>query len=280
MTKKYVTMTGTGIDSYGVFEDVPSPTIMSGITTSGYIDKIAITGGGGFWEIDEDRFSYGPVGNILTGGVPSVPQEGDYYNDGSEINIYLGGGWHVWASPSGEGVTDHNLLTDLQGGTTGQYYHLTSGEHTNVGNLASAAYETVGYFDLSGAAGTAQTNAETYASGTVLPWANTNAQGYATTAINTSESYADGKVSSTAYNSVSWAGVTTVAPSKDAINSEIITMNSASTTVSGALVTLQGQYVGFSGQVVANYATQAWAALQYDILGAASTAQSNSETYA
>lgn len=38
---------------------------------------------------------------------------------------------------SGAGASDHNSLTSLQGGTTGEYYHLTSSQNTAVGTLSS-----------------------------------------------------------------------------------------------------------------------------------------------
>ena len=38
---------------------------------------------------------------------------------------------------AGSGVTDHNSLLNLQGGTTGEYYHLTSAQNTAVGTLSS-----------------------------------------------------------------------------------------------------------------------------------------------
>ena len=43
----------------------------------------------------------------------------------------------VNASGGGGGGGSHNSLTGLQGGTTGQYYHLTSAQATSVANLGS-----------------------------------------------------------------------------------------------------------------------------------------------
>jgi hypothetical protein len=51
--------------------------------------------------------------------------------------------WLQWFLQISEGalasVTSHNALSSLQGGTTNEYYHLSSSEHTNVNIRSTAA---------------------------------------------------------------------------------------------------------------------------------------------
>jgi len=61
-------------------------------------------------------------------------------------------------APVDPGDIDHNTLGGLQGGNgTDEFYHLTAAEHTNVGNLDSAAYEPTTSFDAAGTAAAAIT---------------------------------------------------------------------------------------------------------------------------
>ena len=59
----------------------------------------------------------------------STPDEGwcAYSENDQAVYIYNGSAWVLMA-----GVTSHNALTNLQGGTTDQYYHFTSAQHTEV----------------------------------------------------------------------------------------------------------------------------------------------------
>ena len=61
-------------------------------------------------------------------------------------------------APVDPGDIDHNTLGGLQGGNgTDEFYHLTAAEHTNVGNLDTAAYEPTTSFDAAGTAAAAIT---------------------------------------------------------------------------------------------------------------------------
>ena len=61
-------------------------------------------------------------------------------------------------APIDPGDIAHNSLGSLQGGNgTDEFYHLTAAEHTNVGNLDTAAYEPVSSFDAAGDAAAAIT---------------------------------------------------------------------------------------------------------------------------
>lgn len=61
-------------------------------------------------------------------------------------------------APVDPGDIDHNNLSGLQGGNgTDEFYHLTAAEHTNVGNLDTAAYEPTTSFDAAGTAAAAIT---------------------------------------------------------------------------------------------------------------------------
>jgi hypothetical protein len=57
------------------------------------------------------------------------------------IHAYNGSTW-IYVG----GAIQHNDTTNKQGGTTGEYYHLTSAQKTNVTNLASAAYSATNAF--------------------------------------------------------------------------------------------------------------------------------------
>lgn len=63
-----------------------------------------------------------------------VPVEEEGYNRLNREVLVVGGGGTV--------VTNHNALSNLQGGAAGEYYHLDSSKYTNVGNLNSMAYES------------------------------------------------------------------------------------------------------------------------------------------
>jgi len=59
----------------------------------------------------------------LVGGETAYSLEGQwgYYN-------YVTGAW-VWITHAGGGVSNHNDLSGLQGGTSGEYYHLSSAQY-------------------------------------------------------------------------------------------------------------------------------------------------------
>ncbi len=46
-------------------------------------------------------------------------------------------------STGGGGGGSHNSLTGLQGGTTGEYYHLTSAQYTKVQNLGTISSKNI-----------------------------------------------------------------------------------------------------------------------------------------
>lgn len=62
-----------------------------------------------------------------------VQADGTDWDPGSGAGVYqyTGGAW-VFRSPAP--VTNHSLLTGLQGGTTGEYFHLTESEYLNLGS--------------------------------------------------------------------------------------------------------------------------------------------------
>lgn len=67
----------------------------------------------------------------FNGGPAQIPIQGDAPSDSLEY-VRKNGAWSVASGGGGGGGTNHNALTGLQGGTTGQYYHLTSAQHTDL----------------------------------------------------------------------------------------------------------------------------------------------------
>ncbi len=86
------------------------------------------SGSAGDWETLLNR----PDSLVALGEL--ADSEGYLYNDG-EGNL-------VYATPSGS-IPNHNDLSNIQGGDTGEYYHLTSAEHTIA--VASASVSADGY---------------------------------------------------------------------------------------------------------------------------------------
>lgn len=121
---------------------------------------------------------------------------------------------------------------------------LNAADKIKINALDSAAYRPTSDFDAAGSATTAQSNAENYADGIVATEATARANGDSST-LSSAETYADGKVSDTAYNATSWDGVTTIAPSKNAVRDKIESIeteisgkaDAASPTFTGTLTT-------------------------------------------
>jgi hypothetical protein len=84
-----------------------------------------------------------------------ICQEGT--NTSTQIDTYVGEG-----ALTATGVTDHNSLSGLQGGTSGEYYHLTSAQHTALTTGAAntvigfTALNTLGSFTLASTVGANQ----------------------------------------------------------------------------------------------------------------------------
>lgn len=74
--------------------------------------------------------------------VPSLPSLGASPATGDILPVYdSSAGSHQEISVSElAGAIDHTMLSTPQGGTTGEYYHLTSAQHTSVGNIVSAGH--------------------------------------------------------------------------------------------------------------------------------------------
>lgn len=67
----------------------------------------------------------------------TIPNEGAICTD-EDANLTLLFNGSSWVNLAG--YTVHNSLTGLQGGTTNEYYHLTSAQHTSVGNIVTAGH--------------------------------------------------------------------------------------------------------------------------------------------
>ena len=67
------------------------------------------------------------------------PEEGwRTYNDTDDVDIMLiDDGTPAWEEQPSAGSVIHNDLTSIQGGTTAQYYHITSDEHAAVNGAAA-----------------------------------------------------------------------------------------------------------------------------------------------
>lgn len=67
---------------------------------------------------------------------------------GGEISGYTQSAFGIMFT--GTNVINHNDTNNIQGGTTDQYYHLNSSQYTNVGNLASMAYQSASGVSITG----------------------------------------------------------------------------------------------------------------------------------
>jgi hypothetical protein len=56
------------------------------------------------------------------------------------ISYYYNQGTETWIPLMDINVPAHNDTTSLQGGTAGQYYHLTAAQNTNIGNVTTAGW--------------------------------------------------------------------------------------------------------------------------------------------
>lgn len=123
VTKEYVDNLVQGLDWQNSVLDrdlVTSPISPS----SG--DRYIISGIGGDW-------STGTINDIAewngTAWIFETPNEGfaSWIEDENILVVYNGSSWITFSS-----ATSHNNLSGLQGGTTNQYYHLTSSQHTEI----------------------------------------------------------------------------------------------------------------------------------------------------
>jgi len=55
------------------------------------------------------------------------------------LKWFLDLGYFLTNAGAASGTVNHSTTSDLQGGTTGQYYHLTQAEHTDVGTLTDGS---------------------------------------------------------------------------------------------------------------------------------------------
>lgn len=74
---------------------------------------------------------------VRNGEAFELPVQSDAPADGNEYSR-KNNGWVV-TSGGGGSSTNHNALTGLQGGTTGEYYHLTSAQHTDLTDAGDSA---------------------------------------------------------------------------------------------------------------------------------------------
>lgn len=76
---------------------------------------------------------------VRNGEAFELPIQSDAPADGNEYSR-KNNGWVVSSGGGGGGGgTNHNALTGLQGGTTGEYYHLTSVQHTDLTDAGDSA---------------------------------------------------------------------------------------------------------------------------------------------
>jgi hypothetical protein len=78
--------------------------------------------------------SYTDLGATITGTTSFV--KADAALPANNVGSYNFNGT-AWVSISSSVTGVHNDLTGLQGGTSGEYYHLTAAEHTSMGNLTT-----------------------------------------------------------------------------------------------------------------------------------------------
>ncbi len=97
--------------------------------------------------------------------------------------------------------------------------------------LGSAAFTSSSAYDASGAAATAQSNAEAYTDSSIAGLSS----------VYDPLGAAASKVSDTAYDATTWNGVTTVAPSKNAVRDYLVTLGTA------AFINFDGAYSSLTG---------------------------------
>lgn len=146
-----------------------------------------------------------------------------------------------WSDASG-GVTDHGALTGLSDDDHPQYHTDARGD---------ARYYTKGQVDT--AIGVVQTDIDVHEANTSNPHSVTKSQVGLGSVDNTSDldkpvstaqqAAIDAKVSDVTYDATSWNGVTTVAPSKNAVRDKIESMVAA--IAQKADLVSYSQYGGF-----------------------------------
>lgn len=144
--------------------NLATPTNSSDAVTKNYVDSVAR---GLAWQepvLDSVDFSTDE---------PASPSQGDRYLDldSGDIKKWDGSAWVVpvatedgiatwdesndqirvytgteWTTIGHVTIPDHNALNGLQGGASGEYYHLTANQHTQIGNALSVegVLKTVG----------------------------------------------------------------------------------------------------------------------------------------
>jgi len=97
-----------------------------------YINTTTGTSSGTSQSVTED-YIYEWNGSTWT---EIVPNEGFalWVDDLDRVYLYNGSSWIVFG-----GIVNHNALSGLQGGTTDEYYHLTSAQHTDLTDAGDSA---------------------------------------------------------------------------------------------------------------------------------------------
>ena len=97
---------------------------------------VTISGGGDFMYLDS--YGFKPVPSAGAPYTCDGEHTGKTYYDSLSTALLwcTGSAWVAFAETAD--VTVHNNLTGLDGGTPGEYYHLTSAQHTIVGNTSGA----------------------------------------------------------------------------------------------------------------------------------------------
>jgi hypothetical protein len=174
-----------GIWSFDMFSYVSDLSDTSDILIE--VGTVYLTGG--YWTWRSTLFSLSS-GDINSTTMPSIPTTasvgkpaysvtaGDYLSirlsarttrvSNTTVHFVFSGYTH-YSHANSPLVTSHNTLTGLQGGTSGQYYHLTSSQYTNatalnIGSLAGLTYVSASFVKMTGA-NTFTLDTATYLSG-------------------------------------------------------------------------------------------------------------------
>ena len=83
-----------------------------------------------------DRITYG---GVLLAKIVFLEGNSDTAGGNANVTTYLGA---MGGASSGGGVSSHNNLSGLQGGTSAEYFHLTNAQHTEVSTFLSNAVVT------------------------------------------------------------------------------------------------------------------------------------------
>ena len=135
-TKGYVDTVATGLDFKASVLDFFDPT--GGLPAGpGLGDRYISLATANGWTINE-IYQY----NGATWDLDTIEEGSCCYVDSLNIlYVFNGLTWVKFAS-----IVEHNALNGLDGGTPGEFYHLTNAQHTNL-VLPSPSFTSVGHFD-------------------------------------------------------------------------------------------------------------------------------------